>query len=265
MNKKTSLLFLSFFSIIILFNVVNAVPPVTTVDNFPQGYLITESQQSYLLVDEPHTYNFFVFNASTGKTLDNSTVQCMFFLGNLTGDVLIMDNATYDLDGYWKAEIASTFFTYPGEYPYGVNCHSTDLGGALAGTFNAVYADWDVQESVLSFGIIFILTILLGFCIYNVVINENLGWKLGFLSTAYIILMGLTYSLLSISRIALFHVPTFEIIFNTLWIILVPGFFVYVLGIIIYLIFTALKEQEIKSFVARGFSEEEARSKTRDK
>jgi len=265
MKKRINLIFLAVFSFILITNLVSAAPPVTTVEQFAQGYIVEESQQSYVLVNEPYTYHFFLYNYSTGKSVSNTSANCMFFMANITGTLLIMENATYfPSGGYWGVEIPASAFTYEGEYSYGVKCQD-GVGGALAGTFNAVNVDWDVQESLVTFAILLILVILLGFCISNIFQNDNVAWKLGFLSTAYIILMGLTYSLLSISRLVLFHIPAFEIIFNTLWIVLVPGFFVYVLGIVIYLIFTALKEKEIKSFVARGFSEEEARSKMRDK
>jgi hypothetical protein len=275
MNKKTSLLFLSFFSIIILFQVVSSVQPTVTVTSPLVGINIKAPMTDLLKVNKSFDFNFHLFNASDGLPLDNTTIQCYFHLYNSSGDHIYTEISNHDLNSdhfvpnEWVSRIDGGNFSELGLYAYILQCNNSLIGGNVESPLE-VRPDLAVEilttsRGILYFGVLFILTILFGFCVYNVTINENLGWKLGFLSTAYVILMGLTYSLLSISRAFLFEIPTFEIIFNTLWIILVPGFFVYVLGIIIYLIFTALKEQEIKSFVARGFSEEEARSKTRDK
>jgi len=49
MEKK--LIVLIFMGIFFM-SFISAVPPVTTVDNFPEGYLLTESQQGALIYNQ---------------------------------------------------------------------------------------------------------------------------------------------------------------------------------------------------------------------
>lgn len=144
---------LIFILILLFIPFVSSVPPVTTVDEFPEGYLITEQQQGSILYNQDYNYNFFVQNASNGIEITDATVTCTFFLANISGDILYSTNATYYdfYNGYWRVELDAGNFSYIGEYPYGLLCKNGDLGGGLSGTFYAGYSGkiLDSGEAIL--------------------------------------------------------------------------------------------------------------------
>lgn len=131
MEGKKLVLFLAIVFLLIPF--ISSAPPVTTVSQFPDGYLIIEAQQPTLKINENHTYYFFLYNASNGIRIDNSTVNCSFYLANDEGDLLIEGEPAYQPNGYWYREIdGELYLNETGFYSYGVNCQN-DFGGALAG------------------------------------------------------------------------------------------------------------------------------------
>lgn len=121
---------------IFLISLTSAVPPVTQVGQFPSGYIIIEAQQQNVKFGEHYTYHFFLYNASNGITIDNSTVTCELFSSDLNGDIVLATNVSYNVEGgYWYYNISSYIFNYTGYYSYGVNCQNGGFGGALAGAF----------------------------------------------------------------------------------------------------------------------------------
>lgn len=140
MGKKLVLLLLSIF----LISFVVAVPPITTIDQYPSGYLITSQQQGSVIYNHDYTYNFFLSNSSTGVNLDNSSTNCSFWLANNYGEVLLNQNVGYT--DYWSINIGGGNLSYIGEYPFGINCQDSSAGGSLAGTFYAGYAGRILDE-----------------------------------------------------------------------------------------------------------------------
>jgi len=140
MGKRLVLLLLSIF----LLSFVSAIPPVTTVDAFQTGYLITQQQQGSIIYNHDFIYHFFVSNSSTGVTIDNSSTNCTFYLANSYGVILFSSNIGYA--EYWSVIIGGGNLSYIGEYPYGVNCQNGGIGGSLSGTFYAGYAGRILDE-----------------------------------------------------------------------------------------------------------------------
>jgi hypothetical protein len=122
-----------FFLFLISF--VVAQPPVTQVQQFTTGYIIKGTPQEYVLADTDFKFNFFVFNISNGVTIDNTSTTCLFYMANITGDVLVAQNVSYTT--YWSITIGGDKFTDGGYYPYGVDCYDTNIGGAITGYFYA--------------------------------------------------------------------------------------------------------------------------------
>jgi hypothetical protein len=88
---------------------------------------------------------------------------------------------------------------------------------------------------------------------------------MGLLSASYILLLGILYAGKSIADNFLLSVPAISIVLGGLLMVLVPGFFIYIIALVVYMIFNALKEKEIKSFVARGMTEDEARTRIKQR
>lgn len=137
-KDKKGLIVLSilFLGVLLFCNFASAVPPVTTVGQFAEGYVVIEAQQQNIKFGEHYTYHFFLYNTSNGVTIDNSTVVCEIFSSDVNGDIVLATNMSYSLSGgYWYYNISSYVFNYTGYYSYSVNCQDGGFGGALAGAF----------------------------------------------------------------------------------------------------------------------------------
>lgn len=161
-NNKLKNLLLVCLLLVSLTSLISAAPPVTTVQEFPEGYLIEESQHEYLKLNEDYQYNFFVFNASNGILITNESINCTFFLANASGNVLMMQPVEY-YDMYWSVDLLGGNFSESGAHPYGVICQD-DYGGALAGIFEVSPAgeNLDSYHGFILIGLIGIIALFFG-------------------------------------------------------------------------------------------------------
>ena len=153
--KTLSFLLIFLFSIIS----VSSAPPVTTVQSFPDGYVIVESHPLILKQNQDFQYNFFVYNTSNGVLLNNASMICNFFLADSSGQVIFSEGVPYFSDGHWGIDILGGNFSSQGEYPYGVSCQGGS-GGALAGVFQVTPSGQSGNENTVFF--IFIILLLYG-------------------------------------------------------------------------------------------------------
>ncbi len=145
---------------------------------FEQGITIVSSPQTDLKQNQSFQINFFAFNTTTGALLDNSTVNCSFFLADGLGDVLLYSDVPYLSDGYWGLNITGGNFSGTGEYNYGVKCEGSGLGGAMMGAFFVTPTGIILSsaQSGLSLGImlsIVLLTFFFGFLSYKLLDKEK--------------------------------------------------------------------------------------------
>ena len=140
--NKTSLVLLSFFFFSFLFlNFVSAVPPVTTTQQFTEGYIIEHSSQEHIRQNTNYTLNFFVRNISNGVLIDNSTTNCSFYMANSQG--VLIYSADIDYNGeYWQHIILATNFSDIGVYPHGIACNGVGLGGESVYYFEVTETGW---------------------------------------------------------------------------------------------------------------------------
>lgn len=166
-----------FLFTLILIPLVNAVPPVTTTSNFPEGYSLIEEQQEALKLNQDYVYYFFVSNSTTGQPLTNTSVNCSFFIANSTSDlIVIVPRVTYNSSGFWEVPILGSNFSHIGEFPYGLSCFNEAFGGSLSGTFFITYTGQEFSEAqaILSG---FLLIILVGLIISLVFFINQLPFE----------------------------------------------------------------------------------------
>ena len=132
---KLPLLFL--FSFLLLFSLVSAVPPVTSVQQYTEGYVIEDAPIEFLKQNEAYTYNFFLYNISNGKRIYDDTVTCTFYMAESNGEVITISSVP-SVDGYYSLPIAGGNFSNLGKHPYGTFCNSSTLGGPKVGVFEVV-------------------------------------------------------------------------------------------------------------------------------
>jgi len=190
---KNQLIFLSFLFILSL-TLVSTAPPVTEVQQFQEGYTIVESKHEYLKLNTDYVYNFFVYNASNGVLIDNSTVVCTFSLANDSGNILFSSNATYFSGGYWQMNILGSNFTNTGSYPYGVSCQN-DFGGSLSGIFvlNEAGVEMTQARSILVMGLMMLLLLLLLSGLFSLYYVENYIGKFALYWVCHVLLIVITF------------------------------------------------------------------------
>jgi hypothetical protein len=149
-------------SLLFLITLVSAQPPVTTVQQFPEGYTIVEINYQTLEVGKDFYYFFYLYNTSSGLKIDNTTVVCNFHMTDSQGNLLINEAEVYQPNGYWYTIINGSYINETGYYYYGVDC-SDGLSGALSGVFEVTYTgkDFTTPKAILYIGLLGIMLFIL--------------------------------------------------------------------------------------------------------
>ena len=151
MDKKIIFLFLFLFLFSLTF--ISAAQPAT-IFYFENGLKIVSSPQIYLQQNQNFQINFFVYNQTNGLVVDNSTVNCTYYLANNLGDVLYFANVSYLPEGYWGINLTGGNFSELIEYNYGIKCVSDEQGGTTVGVFEVTYTGKELSSASSTFYII---------------------------------------------------------------------------------------------------------------
>jgi len=154
--KKYLLFFLGIF---LFMTLVSSEPPVTTIQQFQEGFIIEGSPQEFIKQNTDYQYNFFVYNISNGAKITNTTTACFFYLANNSGEVLYFSNVPYKIEGYFGLDISGGNFSDLGHYNYGIFCNSTTMGGALVNYFQVTTTGLETPEGII------LIFFLIGFLI----------------------------------------------------------------------------------------------------
>ena len=165
--------------IVISLSFVSSAPPVTTVREFPEGYLIAEQQYHVFKFGEPLRYGFILKNATNGKSINDTHIDfCRMVTSNSQGlntNVLnISYNETYML---WGIELNETetlnIFPTTGDYNYAVSCVNEN-GGELTGIFkiNLSGKELEIKDIISRFSLITLFGVLI-FFIYSSISKIN--------------------------------------------------------------------------------------------
>ena len=133
MNKKKIFLFFSLIFLVITMNYV--LGSVYNIINPDDGYYIISQLQDVYKKDENITINFFVYNESNGDLIDNSSTNCLVFLSDDKGELIVHGDAIYTAEGYWNFVIEAGNFSEIGKYNLGISCTSPIQGGAFVKYF----------------------------------------------------------------------------------------------------------------------------------
>ena len=123
---------------VLLFNLVGAIPPFQTGSTtLEQGLVIESPIYDVLKTNEKFTYNFHVFNQTSGLLMDNTTTDCYFHLYNADGSVnFSIDNIKMNGDKHtFQIEILSSNFTDHSKGGFLTHCNTSDVGGFVSGGF----------------------------------------------------------------------------------------------------------------------------------
>ena len=186
--KLNYIIILSIF--LISLNFVSAIPPITTVAQFPAGYQLVESVPIPLKVNTDYSYHFFILNSSTGVGINSTGINCSFFLADNQGMNLKAFTPYWNSSKFWSVDIAGGNFSRIGYYKYGLRC-SDGVGGALTSylvvTENGEDIDSDI--GITLFGHFFIVAL---FFALGVTFPKE-KWKLKSFFLLCSLLMGLIF------------------------------------------------------------------------
>jgi hypothetical protein len=240
MNKG---LFLALILSIFCLTFISAVPPVTTVSQFPVGYSLVESQQTL--------------------------VNCTYILADSQGNIKSVIIPVYNDSKFWSVNINSNNFTKIGTYKYGLRCED-GAGGALTGSIQVSNYGSELSEGdsiIYSISLIGIC-LLFGICLYfsiNLPFDNNRGEDFKIISInklKYIklILILLSYALFiwvinllfGLSQYLLLEMYSgfFKMIFDFL---INNSYIFFVMWIIIFII-TIVKDFKINELLKKGFN-----------
>lgn len=148
--------FLLCCSFLFLLNFISAQPPVTQIQSFPEGYSIIGYQQEYLKQGQDYQYNFFLENSSDGVLINNTSVNCTFYMADSTGEVKVFSDVPYFPDGHWGIDIDGANFSDVGIYCYGVRC-SDGFGGHTTGCWEVTSFGKSGNDNIVFFVLIIIM------------------------------------------------------------------------------------------------------------
>ena len=194
MYKRKYMLGIVVFYAIFLMAMISAQPPQTIVQSFDNGFKVVENPHEYLTLNQDYQYNFFVYNQSNGILMDNSTINCTFFLANNTGELILLTDAQYLSDGYWKVDILKGNFSEAGGYPYGLSCQDA-YGGALSGIFEVTESGVELTEgrSFLIIGLLTLLVFLLFISLYALFNVDQYIGKFALYWTSHVLIIIISF------------------------------------------------------------------------
>ena len=178
------------FLFLLVIPLSSAVPPVSTIQQFTEGYVIEGTPTEIIKQNTDYQYNFFAYNISNGVQIQSDTADCTFYMADSQG-VVILTTKVPKVDGYWALTINGANFSETGHYPYGVRCNSTSLGGATVNYFTITSSGVDFPSSY------FWLIILFGYglIIFGLWKEDYAITTLGSFALAFVGLYMLSYGI----------------------------------------------------------------------
>jgi hypothetical protein len=171
MGKKINLVLL--FTFLLMFSLVSAVPPVTTVSSFPEGYYIeVHPIMDYYKEGQTVTLNAHIENSSNGYVV-NSSLTCWMHLYNSTGDhVVIQSTNVTDHFHDYEFKILGGNFTKEVK-SFHIYCLNGGLGGNYAKAIEVTYTGKNLSMQELIVYII-VLVNLIGLMIGAIILYPKL-------------------------------------------------------------------------------------------
>jgi len=264
-------LFITLIAFTLLLSFVSAVPPVTTTQQFEKSYIIVDSPQTILKQNQFFQVNFFLYNSSDGFLVDDTIVECVYYLANSSGMVVFYDSVPYDHTsgkyGHWGIELTSANFSNSEVYDYGIKCNSTFLAGNTVGEYKVTPTgvELDIPTTIILILILGLLSILLFFSI-NGIKNAISGvWMIAYACLTYVMLYLIIGFLYLLSKYYLWYTSIFESILYIAWFVMGIGFLPFIIIIILYIIGQEAKAVMNKDFMSQGYTRDEARELSKRK
>ena len=120
-----------------------------------------------------------------------------------------------------------------------------------------------IGSAIFYIGLLIVLVIFLVGCVTLFMENDHLLAKVGFLGLGYLLLIAITFIAWNMAVDFMTSAPFLIEMFRILFFVLIIGAFPLLLGAFAYYFFMLFKIKEIERLMGKGFSEQEARRRTR--
>lgn len=267
MNTKILTLILG---ILLVLPLITSAPPVTTVAQFTEGYVIEDTPQRYLKQNQDFQYNFFVYYIANGTTVTNATTKCYLFISDNYGEVIHSTEVPFfTADNHWGVDIMGGNFSRIGSYFYGTRCQDGGLGGPIVG-------EWEVNPDgqeftttkllIYALSLMFMVMMILALLfIINKLPDSNamdeqgnimqISWLKYLRPVIWIIIYGISLAILFLlSNMALSYLIT-PMLGNILFVFYRIAFYFMIVALPVYVmwIFARIfQDKEMKRLIERG-------------
>lgn len=159
MNKSKVLTFIFLFTMLTLVHSVSAVKPTQIIDS---GCEVRSPTAEFIKVGNTLESNLHVLNLTVGanNNLVNGTSMCFIHLFNSTGHHIFKENYSWDGED-WEFDILGGNLSNIGEYPFYIQCASSESICAVSGKVTAT-----LSGNPLATGNLLVIMILLCFIIF---------------------------------------------------------------------------------------------------
>lgn len=251
---------LAILFIIFFLNIISAVPPVTQVQQFTQGYIIEIPQDNVLKVNENYQFEFHVFNISDGVPRI-SDIVCNFYIYDPLGNHLYGgSDSSADSDFAYAFNVSGGNFTKADIYYYHVHCNDSYLGGYTSSSLQITNNGEEVTtaKGIFQLGLIFILTLFFILSVFGIFHFENYISKFTMYWVTHLFGIALTFVLWTTANSFLTDAPFLISFFHTLfWILLIAVFPMMILSMV-YVLYIHTMNDHIKKLIEGGVEPEEA-------
>jgi hypothetical protein len=260
MFKKKNILILALILVVIIINIIPAQPPTTNIYTFDEGYSIVENSDKTLKQNRDYQFNFFVFNQSTGKILDNTSIVCTLFIASDEGNVIYSSEVEYFPDGHWGEDVAGGNFSRLGSYAYGIKCVSDNFGGSIASTIEVTPTGLTIRDGTSSIyiSLLFVFIFFLAMSIFSFVRFDNLLNRVGMVGFSYLLLIAISFIAWNMANDFLISNIFIAVFFKWMFIFLIIGAFPMLIGAFAWYVIMIFKIKEIENLMEKGIPEQEA-------
>lgn len=154
--------------LLIVMPLISAVPPVTQVQSFNEGYVIQIPQDNIIKLKQSYTFEFHVSNISNGIPIV-AGASCMFHLYGPDGvHILTMYDDTVSNSYDYEFFVDGKNFTSIESYYYYIGCNSSSRGGFSESILRVTPSG--IESTNNYFWLIIVLSIglmILGFALRN--------------------------------------------------------------------------------------------------
>lgn len=147
MKNKT--LFIFILMMIVLVNIITAVPPITSEFVGDTNLVVEANVMNYYKTNEGSCVHIFVFNKSSGAPLDNNSISCRVELTDHNGTVMLIGVPTVQED-HFKMCRNKSIVNSPEVYGLTIVCNSSIVGGYKTFFFEANEIGIELPKNIFS-------------------------------------------------------------------------------------------------------------------